>query len=316
VAQQKRSAAREEKVSAGMEELGLWLRDLMRRGLADDAVKTYPFWDRIAARMVDAQAGGVARRLRELAGLPFQKDPDWATKMLGEIGRLHLLVESYKHIETLSPELQGDVRTLLGWTMKQADLAALDGVLDRWQVVSLNYETEERLQVRRVWLYGLQTRAYALLLDFAYGEARFEGHYIAGETFDAELVFYPSAHPQRAVIKQRFAAHEGTNLLAPYNTETIAEALDQYANALARQPWLERFPVGFMAVLPVRQGKDAFIQDSEESVLPLAFRPNVKPHNWLLRAMSGGRPLPFFGEWDGAQFVPLTVLTDQHIYVF
>lgn len=315
-AQQKRSAAREAKVSAGMEELGLWLRDLMRRGLADDTVKTYAFWDRIAARMVDAQAGGVARRLRELAGLPFQNDPNWVTKMLDELGRLHLLVESYKRIDTLSPEIQGDLHTLLGWSAKQADLMTGEGVLDRWQIVSLYYETEERLRVRRVWLYGLKTERYALLLDFAYGGTPFEGAYIPGEQFDAEMVFYPSAYPQRAVIKQRFGAAAPINLLAPYTVESIPEGFEQYTNALAQQPWLERFPIGFMALLPIRnKGQVGYLQDSDGFVLPIAFRPQAKPHTWLLRAVSGGRPMPVFGEWDGSAFYPLAVLSDRQVFV-
>jgi hypothetical protein len=68
----KSEAAREAKVRAGMEELRLWLRDLARRGLADSTIKTYEFWDRMAARLVDAQASALAKRLRALAGLPFQ----------------------------------------------------------------------------------------------------------------------------------------------------------------------------------------------------------------------------------------------------
>ena len=50
-AQSKREADRITKVTAGIEELRLFFEDVLRRGLSDPTVKTYTFWDRIAARM-------------------------------------------------------------------------------------------------------------------------------------------------------------------------------------------------------------------------------------------------------------------------
>jgi hypothetical protein len=52
------------KVDAGMKELELWLGDLVRRGLASLSGESYAFWGSPAARMVDAQAPGMARLLR------------------------------------------------------------------------------------------------------------------------------------------------------------------------------------------------------------------------------------------------------------
>lgn len=49
-AQAKRVAAREAKVAAGLEELELWLRDLVRMGIAGLPSKEYRFWDAPAAR--------------------------------------------------------------------------------------------------------------------------------------------------------------------------------------------------------------------------------------------------------------------------
>src|SRR5262249_1142903 len=67
-AQAKRAAGREAKVTAGLRELELWLRDIARGGLA--AVQSQPpnFWERTAARLVDAQAPGVGRLARDVAG--------------------------------------------------------------------------------------------------------------------------------------------------------------------------------------------------------------------------------------------------------
>src|SRR5271157_2988284 len=59
-AQAKRAAGREARVAAGLDELKRWLLDLVRQGLASVPGRPYGFWESVAARMVDAQAPGVA----------------------------------------------------------------------------------------------------------------------------------------------------------------------------------------------------------------------------------------------------------------
>ena len=53
------------KISAGLDELERWLHDLVRRGLASIQAEPPRFWDSVAARLVDAQAPGLARLVRE-----------------------------------------------------------------------------------------------------------------------------------------------------------------------------------------------------------------------------------------------------------
>lgn len=62
----KRSLDREAKVVAGLRELELWLRDLLRHGLAAAQTRSINYWEQMAARLIDAQAPGVARRVREI----------------------------------------------------------------------------------------------------------------------------------------------------------------------------------------------------------------------------------------------------------
>src|ERR1051325_11121051 len=63
----KRSLDREAKVVAGLKELELWLRDLVRHGFASAQRRSFDYWDQMAARLIDAQAPGAARRVRELS---------------------------------------------------------------------------------------------------------------------------------------------------------------------------------------------------------------------------------------------------------
>jgi len=63
---------REDKVDAGMRELQTWLHDLAREGLASVRSRGQGPWDAIAARMADAQAAPLSRRLRRAGGLLYQ----------------------------------------------------------------------------------------------------------------------------------------------------------------------------------------------------------------------------------------------------
>src|ERR671926_1761167 len=52
----KRTLDREAKVVAGLKELELWLRDLLRHGLASAQTRSFDYWEQMAARLIDAQA--------------------------------------------------------------------------------------------------------------------------------------------------------------------------------------------------------------------------------------------------------------------
>lgn len=306
-AQAKRQEAREDKVRAGMSELRRWLGDIARHGLADDRLKTYDFWDRMAARMVDAQASGIARRLRALGGLPFAGRPDWAARMLDEISRLYLLCESYARLDSLPTDTQHDIRTLIGWAYKGEELLALRTVRDRWIVRGQYTEVEDRLKIRRVWLHGTRTGRAALLLDFAHGGTPFDGSYPVGQSFDGELIYYPGAYPQRAILKaQRGGASSSHDDLTGLSG-SIDSALDAYATALAANSWLDPFPLGLSAVVPYQDGERHFVRDTIGHSLPIRFASGAW---WTIAAASGGHPIAVFGEWDGYDLTLRTVRGD------
>src|ERR1043165_5944996 len=65
-AQAKRAAQREARVQDGVAGCRVWLEDLVRRGLAAAQVENAASWERTAARMVDAQAPGLAGFVRRI----------------------------------------------------------------------------------------------------------------------------------------------------------------------------------------------------------------------------------------------------------
>lgn len=298
-AQAKRAANRETKVAAGLRELELWLHDLVRNGLAAPQIQDHKFWETPTKRVVDAQAPGLARLL-QLAASQRVFGSSGYDRMLKQLAKIHLLVEGYKRIDTLPADTQGDIRTLIGWAQNQDELLLQAGVKDKWFVLGQRVTEEEKLRLQATWLRGATTKRNALILQYAHASQVLDTSLIIGSVIEAELVFFASAYPLRALVKERGAIAFDT----PNFATNVAQVIESYAAALALQPWLERFPAALQNVIPFRRGEQWFVRDAENHVLPLAQN-FTKP--WELVAVSGGQAVQLFGEWDGEFLLPLSV---------
>ena len=297
-AQTKRIAAREAKVKAGLEELSVFLADMVRQGLAAVQSKPSAFFEKPAARLVDAQAGGLARLVRELASLASSGN-GWQSRLLSEIGRIHLIVQAYREPDALPPETRAEVRSLIGWATPQQELLSMDGVKGRWIVASQSVERDHHLTTQQTWLIERETARSAMVLHFAAGGQGLDRSLVVGTEIGAELVYYPAGMPLRAIVKARDGALVQANALPG---STIAESLDAYAAALAASPWLAVWPVTLRGVVPLRRDDRWLLRDESGATLPLDRRFDK---GWELMAISGGGGIGVFGEWDGNVLRPL-----------
>jgi hypothetical protein len=309
-AQAKRAASREAKVTAGLRELELWLRDIARGGLAAAQSQPPQFWERMAARLIDAQAPGVARLVREMAGVPASGD-GWEGRLLERLSRLYLLIEGFKRIAELPEATQSDIRALIGWTQSQEELLRLDGTRDRWLILGQRVEEEELLRVQRVWLWGERSGRAALILNFTHGQQPLDASFVTGAVIEAELVFFPGAYPLRSIVKQRLGAPARPERISGY--AKIADAHEAFAGAMAANLWLEKFPAPLLTVTPLRRGDAWFVRDSEGRMLKLAPRFEF---GWQMLALSGGREIDIFGEWDGDHLWPLLAFAENRFAKF
>jgi len=390
-AQAKRVAQREDRIQSGLDDIDQWLRDLIRRGLANlnstpggegrgGAGLTYKFFDNAAARLVDSQAPGLARMVRDMSGIPAS-GPGWQDRLVERAALLHLAVQGYRHLDTLPPDAQADLRTVIGWTIPQEDVLAGPGVDDTWYVLAQHVEEDDRLLTQRTWLRGLTTHRDALILRFAHGAQGLpaDNSLVPGTTIDATLAYFLSALPLRALIKENrnadtsdsgaMPAAMGGHVLTPgampvaldrhavppptqTTTQTpdpsdrpsrfgeegdqapaqvgrrgpIATALDTYARAIAKLPWLDRYPLTLVDVIPttgampaalgghagsgrgVGSGSEWRLVDTHGHTLPITPR---FQHGYRLLALSGGHPITITGEWNGTHFLPLAAIVDR-----
>lgn len=302
-AQSKRRGQRMERARAGLADLSAWERDMVRGGLGAMPSKGFAFFDGQARRMVDAQAPGVARLVRELASLA-SSGAGWQRPFLEQLALIHLLVRAVDRYDALPDTLRADIETAIGLTTTAQDLADLPGVNDRWQALAQETELEDRLRVQRTWLCGVESRRIALVLQFAHGAAAFEYALSPGTLLTGELVYYPGSGP-RAALRAMTATGESLTALAGW--KTMRDLLDVYSSALASNPWLEQICIPLEEVTPVRQGEAWFVVDSAQAALSVRIR---DAEGFTLLAVSGGRPVDLAATYDGCVLRPLGVVAD------
>ena len=292
----KTALRRAERVAAGLAELDRWLTDQLRNGLANASRLGYDQWDTMAARLVDAQAPGAARLVRNLAG--YAGDP---ARLLVELGLLRLLTAGFARLDRLPPALAATVRQRVGLPVSAEEVLAGPPVRDRWQVLGVHDEQELDLVIRRVWLRGAGTGRAALVLSFAAPGQVFRTDLVLGTEFDADFCFYPDH--LRVQIAQRHGPAAPIGSVAA--ASPVPVALREYASALAADPWLERWPMVLSGVVPTRSadGRQWCLTDGGGSGVPLD--PVTGPP-WRLVAAAGGRPVTVVGEWTATGLRPLS----------
>jgi hypothetical protein len=302
-AQARRAEKRLAQVAAGIDTFDLWLDDLARNGLAGLELQPASYWEGQAARLVDAQAAGLAGRVRRMAATPGS-GPTWPERLLDQLGQLALLTHAFHRLDALDPPLRDDVRQAVGWTLTQEEVAAHgDVVTDDWLVLGQWVDdTDERVRTQRTWMLGVRTGRHALVLQFSPLPMNppFPDPIVPGVRQEADLAFWPSAYPQRARIAARHGTPAQLRGRLP-GASTLEAALAGAAQALARQPWLDRFLFVLAEVTPVRDENGEWrVQDGAGAALPL-----TRGEHWPLLIFTGGAPCDLAAEWDGAALRPL-----------
>ena len=305
------------KVSEGVEELRLWLKDMLRVGFLAVPEKDYNYWNRTATRLIDAQARGLSNLVREIGKINFyEKAEVWQTELIQKTSSLYAILEAFRNLDRLPEGLQEDVKSLIGIskTQKEVTDSNAETIKDTWLVLGKqNFKVEEdKLIGLRQWLYGIKTKRMALLLDFAYANAPIKNNLIPASLLNAELTFYPSNYPLRAFIKSQGSISSDTkDIQKPPMLGSWNDWQNFYANVLSSQPWIDQLPINIAQLSFAKHQGTWFMLDAEKQ---------AKCTDWgekkilKLLAKSGGEKLDFSVLASANNVQPLGFWKDGRYY--
>ena len=296
---------REVAILAGLDELDRWLSDQLERGIAGFVASAASACRQIVQRLVDAKASGLATRLdglpSRLFSLPEAARPQAAVV---ELGILHLIAEAYRRQDALDPALREDVRQMVGWTQtRDALLADTNAVraAGRWHVIASRAEVQpDKLRRWETWLWregeGDGPRL-ALLIDFMPLSAGAAAAGLRlGEMFEADLVYFASPVPLRALIAIQTSPSSIAPAMPKLPEAGLAQTWRAYEEALGARPWLGDWPLLFKGARVRRSGEALFLTDPAEAGLCLPISPD-QAVNVLPLAEAG--LVDGVGLWDG-----------------
>jgi SWIM zinc finger len=299
----RRALERAARVRAGLDELDRWLADRVRAGLAAPELAEPATWERVAARLVDAQCGGLANRVLRIAGR-VGADDRWHEHVLAELAVLHALAVAGRRVGEMDEALADGVRSAVGYLADRDHILAGVPVSDTWHVAGVSDTQENRVVVRRTWLWGQAARRWALVLSFAaFGES-LDDHLPPGTAMQADLHWYPARLPLRAVIGTIHA--DPVPDPAGPAPATISDALATAGQMVVAEPWLERAPLCVRAsAAPLAGGRWALTDDGGSIALSSTIRSLPE-----LVALTARGPVVIAGEWSASGFLPLTAWTE------
>jgi hypothetical protein len=184
-----------------------------------------------------------------------------------------------------------------------ADVLARPPVRDRWAVLAQQDSADERLTVRRTWLWGAASGRPALVLSFAASGGSLDATLSPGTTLDTDLHFYPGEPALRALVGARSASPD-PGIALPDAGSGIAGALQEWARVLALDPWTASWPVLLRDVVPVGDDGGWWLVDSA-SALPVT---GLVESAWVLLAVAGGGPVRLLAEISARGARPVAVL--------
>lgn len=299
-------------VYGGIEELELWLKDLVRTGFLELPTKPAQEFSKVASRMVDAKAPALASWVKSLGKLDYSDKNAWQDDALRITANLYLLIRAFKNLDQQPPDWQTTLKNLVGWNQSTKELLNAPGtetIKDHWVVAGQETETIDDITVQRNWLLGTQSDRKALVLNFATKFSTFESVILPGTIIDAILAFFPSVTPNRAVVKMQRETLEHLPTM-PQMFGSWHEILAYRTRQLSKNPWSNDWIACIDKGFIVKGENGWLLCDPHKNALPLVKNFDIeKILKWKL--LSGNSPTDMAFVLRGTEVLPLGIFMNN-----
>jgi hypothetical protein len=190
------------------------------------------------------------------------------------------------------------VATASGWQVRHADVLASVPETDDWLVLGRSDTREDRIEVRRVWLRGLASQRWAMLLSFAAYRQSLDASWEVGTVVNADIHRYPGGSLRCLASRRDECVRAPVRIPAV----SIAGACDEVGSIVVTEPWLEHVPVTITAA-PTTDGRRWLFSD-DTGALPILGGSGAIG---VMLAASQGAPVTVTVEWTPHGVVPLTI---------
>lgn len=283
-AQAKRQEKRHRKVLEGISDLEVWMKDLVRNGFLNVPERLYTLFDNMARRMVDAQAPGLAGRLRAMQGIDFDTE-SWKSDLTESMGKLYLLMQGYRNIDTLPDEWKDEIRTQIGYPQSKDNVLAGAPVADSWLVLHKQSRKVNDINTDIYWFYGKRSALFAKCLSFTVAGTFSTENWIPGSAYEGALCFYNGTGTcRRALFRESVLLEES---FVPDCSTDLKQAAAVYRQAMIANPFSEEVPLLVNDVTAVRNGKGYSLLDNAGQAVPV--RMSEETYIDIL-AITGGNP--------------------------
>ena len=250
-AQAKRQEKRHQKVLGGISDLEVWMKDLVRNGFLNVPERAYIIFDNMARRMVDAQAPGLAGRLKAMQEIDFDSE-SWKSELTESMSRLYLLMQSYRNIESLPDEWKDEIRTQIGYPQSKDNILAGKPVTDCWLVLHKQSRKVNDINTDIYWFYGKKSSLFAKYLSFAVAGSFSTENWIPGSVYEGALCFYNGTGIcRRALFRESELLKEA---FVPKCCPDLKQAAAMYRQAMTTNPFSEDIPLLINDVTVARNG--------------------------------------------------------------
>jgi len=282
---EKRIENRKALITSGVDDLDLWLLDLMKKGLLELPNIPKHQFKNLAARMVDAKAPGLASLVKALGEVTNRPIEIWYYEAQEIIAKLYLLLQAWKNYDSLTPDYQATIKSMVGWSqspkelLESTDAIARDG---NWLVLGQEREFMDDLLVMRTWFYGIESGISCYELTFAFGNNPIEIKYVPGTILNATMVFFNGVLLQRCLVKKVSETDQQIRHEISKMSDFIAlSEVMRYRKSI--MPWVnnETFLVENIDI--VQQKKNNFLRDRNNNLIKIhPLFDELKMKQWIL----------------------------------